>query len=999
MKFLATLASLLMLSVCLQAKPYWQQQVNTKIDVQLDDKKHFLYGYEQLTYTNNSPDTLKVIYIHLWPNGYKNDRTAFAKQQDVLRQTDFYYAKPAARGYIDSLKFIIDGQNVDYNSTDENPDIARIDLLTPLPPGGQIELSTPFRVKIPHVFSRLGHTGQAYFISQWFPKPAVYDQFGWHPIPFLDQGEFYSNYGSYDVSITLPKNYIVMATGNCSDESEEKWLNSLAVKPLPNDTMYTHSTPASDIETKTLHYHEDNIHDFAWFADKRWIVRKDTVTSPGTNNVVTTWAAFLPASKKYWIKGTDYLRETVLHYGKWVGPYPYKTIKAVEGDMKAGGGMEYPTVTIIDRAASGKGLKSVVVHEAGHNWFYGILGTNERDHAWMDEGINSFYERKTTDALAKGIDTTDKKAIKSGNNLSDVAYYMQVAANADQAIEQTSANFTKLNYGTDVYFKTALVLKWLESYMGPADFEAGMHEYYDTWKFKHPYPEDFADIMRKHTSKSLEWFFDGLHSNSGIDFKVAHAHVHDDNTTVTVRNNGDMAPVKIAAFNADSIVATAWSAPFSDKVTLNLATTNWTKIRISRDIPDYRLNNDTYYRHGMHHLRLKVKPFGLNYSYADKLYMLPALGYNQYDGFQLGLLFHDLSLPDYHFRFAVAPMYAFNSKTMTGAGSVGYIWYPHSSSVFKDVLLQTDVKSFDYDQATLPGNQQVFTRYVKVAPALNFTFREQNSLSTVERTLTLKAYSITENNFDYGADSTVTAGTTQQQKYYGLLRYKHNNTRWYNPFNYSLEAQGGADFAKINAEANVRVDYYKKNKSLYIRGYVGKFFAINSDPNVTQRYYLNSTYTGADDYLYDDTYFGRSATNGVAAQQISMSEGGFKIPTQNNIGRSDDWLATINMKTDLPFGALPIRLFLDAGLIPNTAPDEQHPGDTRPLYDAGVEIHAPSDIIAVYIPVLMSSDFQNYLVNTYGKNNQFARSISFTLKLQNVNWLKITSSVRKLLLR
>ena len=143
------------------------------------------------------------------------------------------------------------------------------------------------------------------------------------------------------------------------------------------------------------------------------MVRKDTVTSPGNNNVVTTWTAFLPEHSKYWIKGTDHLRQTVLHYGKWVGPYPYKTIKAVEGDMKAGGGMEYPTVTIIDRSVSNVGLKSVIVHEAGHNWFYGILGTNERDHAWMDEGINSFYERKTTDVLEHSNDSEDKKIIKS----------------------------------------------------------------------------------------------------------------------------------------------------------------------------------------------------------------------------------------------------------------------------------------------------------------------------------------------------------------------------------------------------------------------------------------------------------------------------------------------------------------------------------------------------------------------------------------------------------
>jgi len=791
-----------------------------------------------------------------------------------------------------------------------------------------------------------------------------------------------------------------MATGNCSDESENKWLDELAAKPFPNDTVGSKNFPKSDAQTKTLHFHEDNIHDFAWFADKRWVVRKDTVTSPGNDNVVTTWAAFLPEHKQYWIKGTDYLRETVLHYGKWVGPYPYKTIKAVEGDMKAGGGLEYPTVTIIDRAASNSGLKSVIVHEAGHNWFYGILGTNERDHAWMDEGINTFYERKTTKALQKSKDSTGKKIKNEDNDLSDILYYLQVADHEDQAIEQTSANFTKLNYGGDVYFKTALVLKWLESYMGKQDFEAGMHSYYDTWRFRHPYPEDFAAIMQVYTTKPLDWFFAGImQSNKGIDFALKSARIQDSTTSVTVQNNGITAPVKIVAYHADSVIGSVYSIPFAGRTTLSMPYTNWTSIRVSREIPDYHLQNDISYRHGMHHTRLKARILGLNYSYSDNLYVLPAIGYNNYDGIQLGLLFHDLSLPDHRFRFAFAPLYGFNSKTLNGAGSVGYVLYPASDAI-KEIMLQGDVKSFNNNETTTnTPNGPLFTRYVKVAPSLHFTFKEHSPLSTVSRTLLLKAYSINEGNFYYGKDSLSNATVQQQQKYYGLLRYKHSNNRLYNPFSYSLEGQAGADFAKINLEGNVRIDYYARNKSLYVRGYIGKFFAVNSDPNVAQRYYLNSNYTGMNEYLYDDTYFGRNAQNGIAAQQISISEGGFKIPTLNNIGRSDNWMATMNLKTDLPLGKVPLRLFLDAGLIPNEKPDEAHPGSSRPLYDAGLEIYAPSNIISIYIPVLMSSDFQNYLVDTYGKNKQFEKSISFTLKLQNVNWLKVTSSVQKLLLR
>lgn len=983
MKHLALIGSALLLSTSALAQD-WQQTVNTKIEVRLDDKKHFLYGYEEIQYTNNSPDTLRYIYIHLWPNAYKHDHTPFAKQQDVNNDTRFYYSKKEDRGYIDSLQFDIDGKSVDYYNTDNVPDIARIELPSPLLPGHDMKISTPFRVKIPRVFSRLGHTGQAYYISQWFPKPAVYDRKGWHPISLLDQGEFFSDYGSYDVSITLPSNYIVMATGNCSDESENQWLDSLSCKPLPNDTTYLKSWPASDITMKTLHYHEDKVHDFAWFADKRWVVRKDTILSPGTGNLVTAWTAFLPIHQKQWVKGTDYLKETITHYGKWVGPYPYKTVKAVEGDMHAGGGMEYPTVTIIDRSAV-TDLQTTIVHEAGHNWFYGMLGTNERDHAWMDEGINTFYEEKTSREVSK------KKMSKQKMNadLNNMLYYEAVATHTDQAIDQTSANFTKINYGGDVYFKTALMMRWLEAYMGEQHFQEGMQDYYNTWRFRHPYPEDLQAILQKHTDKSLDWFFDGmLPTDKRIDFKVKRAGKNE----LIVKSKSDItAPVGVDVYDRDSLMGTIWSAPFEGKIKLQIPDANagWTKLKIDDDVVDAKSSNDIYKRYGLFKkFRLKIAPVaGLNMSDKEKLFISPALGYNNYDGFMLGLVFHDLTIPENRFRFAFAPMVGFNSGKFVGAGSVGYVWYP--DNIFKEILLQADGKTFHYDEVKQPDNKWIYASYTKIAPSLNITFNEHNLLSPVTRTLTLKAYSITEDQFNVADSNHI--GLKQQQKTYELLRYRHVNSRAYNPFGYSLEGQLGADFAKLSAEGNLRIDYFKKNKALYVRAYAGKFFGISNDPAVLQRYYLTTTYTGMNDYLYDGTYFDRSNVNSALAQQMYMQEGGLKVPTFNNVGMSDNYLLALNLKTDLPI-KLPIRLFLD---VVDYSEANSSTTKGKVLYDGGLEIHL-GDIFTFNIPLIMSSDLHDNLKAMYGNSQIFPHSLSFSIKLNNINWLKSPGMFMKL---
>ena len=969
---------------------YWQQKVDHKIEVKLDDEKHMLYAHQEMTYTNNSPDTLKFIYIHLWPNAYKHDHTPFAQQEDRIGHTNFYYAKQKERGYIDSLQFQVDGANAEHYITEDAPDIARLDLPTPLYPKHSIKITTPFKVKIPKVFSRLGHTGQAYFISQWFPKPAVYDRKGWHPISYLDQGEFFSEYGSYDVTITLPKNYVLLATGNCMDDAENNWLDQKAHDTLPIDTLYKKWFPASSKELKTVRWHEDNVHDFAWFVDKRWSLLKDTVYSPGNHQLVTTYSAFLPAYKKRWVKSNTYLKETIKHYGKWVGPYPYKTIKAVLGDMKAGGGMEYPTITVIDKAAS-TALKTVVVHEAGHNWFYGLLGSMERDHAWMDEGMNTFYEKKTISDFPK--DSTDKKEKGLQKRLSrideEIIYYELAATHSDQAIDQPSANFRNVNYGLDVYYKTDLALIWLEKYMGKEDFGAAMQEYFQTWEYKHPYPEDFRAILIKHTPKNIDWFFDPvLKSDKPIDFKITKAKIDNGNTEISIKNTTHvLSPVLVDVFKGNEKIDSLWTMPFEKKIMLLYPNTDWTKLKINEDQPDYKSTNDVYRRKGLfHRFGLQIKPLvGLNTGDKDKIFIAPAFGYNQYNGFMAGLLIHDFGMPENHFKYLMAPMYGFNSNTLAGAGSVGYQWYPEN--IFKEILLQADVKTFDYSDVTPGITNKNYLSFVKFAPSLNFTINEHNPLSTVTRTLNFKGYMINEQTSAPSISSTEWA-TGKQQKMYGTIFYNHSNNRTYNPFRYSIEGQVGADFAKLNIEANYKIDYNVKNKSLYLRCYLGKFFAINNDPSVTSRYELNTTYSGINDYLYDGTYLGRTSGNGLTAHQISIQEGGFKIPVFNNVGRSDNWMATINLETDLPKVGQRYKLFFDAGLIPNPNPLFTNPSSTTFLYEGGVELQLISGIASIYIPLIKSTDFNNYLTGAFGNKNAFGRSVSFTLQFQNFNWLK-----------
>ncbi len=1016
MKSAFFLAALCCLAPVCRAQSYWQQHIATKIDVTLDDNQHILRGHEVMEYTNNAPDTLKFIYIHLYPNAYSHDHTAFAEQQYQNRKTDFYYAKETERGFIDSLQFSIDGNDVEYFYGESTPDIARIDLPRPLPPGGSVTIATPFRVKLPKVFSRLGHTKQAYFISQWFPKPAVYDKKGWHPMPYLDIGEFYSEIGSYDVRITVPENYIVMATGNLQTEKEIIWLDSLASAPLRKDSLRKITTvktvngqkkkiiqstdfPESSPRMKTLHFREDNIHDFAWFADKRWIVRKDTVSNPDAGALVTTWSAFLPAYEKQWKKSNEHLKNAIKFYGKWIGPYPYKTIKAVQGDMKAGGGMEYPTITVIDINA---GDENVIIHEAGHNWFYGILANNERDHAWMDEGLNSFYEMKTVDLLQKIRKDTARAATRGGRiniNMNSIIHQLTATGDA-QPIAQTSGRFKEINYGMDVYYKTAGMLKWLEAYIGEENFEAGIKEYYNTWKHKHPYPEDFQAIMQKHSDKPVDWFFEtALTTDRMVDFSLKKARTRQDGVAVTVKNKSRMElPAIVSAYHNDSLLISASTTPFTGQTELFLPfATEWTKIKISEEVFDGRSPNNEYRRHGLFHrsgLKLRTG-VGMNNSNKQTVFVLTAMGYNMYDGMGAGLLFHNLTWPETRFKFALAPMYSFRSKDFTGAGSVSYSFYPQR--IFKEVFFQIDGKSFHFNETSVNISRSLFARYYKIAPSLNFIFREAVFTSPVKRMLTIKGYLIGEEKFNFNLDVRDSLYKpvlgAADQNVYGLIRYTHANNRVFNPFSYSIEAHGGAQFAKINAEGNLKINYHVKDKGLHLRVFGGKYFGFGD--NASGRYYLNSTFTGVNDYLYDDTYLGRSEREGFGIRQISMREGGLKIPTPlyaAPLGRSDNWLAALNIKTDLPLKKLPVRLFADVATFADAG--KLTPSGSKVLFNAGIEIYL-LDIVNIYIPVVMSKDYNDYRKSISGRTGVLD-NISFSINLQQINWLKAPSGIFRL---
>ncbi|MES1218887.1 MAG: M1 family peptidase, partial [Bacteroidota bacterium] len=238
-------------------------------------------------------------------------------------------------------------------------------------------------------------------------------------MPYLDQGEFYSEFGNFDVQITLPKNYVVAATGELQNTEEKEWLNtrkkfswntvSKKIKSKGGITKtIKQAYPPSDKETKTIRYTQSDVHDFAWFADKRFIVAHDTCAlSPG--KIIDVYSYYTKEESGAWQSSLSFSKDAIRFYSMQVGEYPYAIASVVQGPESFGGGMEYPTITVISPGIKGQQLDKIIAHELGHNWFYGILASDERTHPWMDEGINSFYENKYS--LSKKNDEASQESI------------------------------------------------------------------------------------------------------------------------------------------------------------------------------------------------------------------------------------------------------------------------------------------------------------------------------------------------------------------------------------------------------------------------------------------------------------------------------------------------------------------------------------------------------------------------------------------------------------
>ena len=939
------------------SQEYFQQEVNHKINVALDDKRHELNAFETIEYINNSPDTLHFIYFHLWPNGYKNNNTELAKQLFSSKGKQKLFNDPELNGYIDSLDFKVDGQAVQWNLLPGQPDICQLWLTKGLKHSDTLKITTPFHVKIPKgVTSRLGHIGESYQISQWYPKPAVYDRNGWHQMSYQDQGEFYSEFGSFDVSITLPENYIVGSTGNLQNEKEGEMLNKLAADTSWISTLDYKDVgfPPSSNELKTLRYTENNIHDFAWFADKRFHVLKGKVKLPDSGREVTSWVMFTNQQAEIWKDALSYVNNAIMHFSKWNGEYPYQSFTAVQSALNAGDGMEYPGITVIGIAKDAYTLDEVITHEIGHSWYYSALGSDERRYPFMDEGItssnevrymNETYPQKklwevylNNKKLARFFHI-DKMPVRQ---MLEFEWMAQARENLEQPINLTSEDYTTLNYSLIIYNKAGAGFKYLRSYLGDSVYDSAMLDYYRNWKNKHPQPDDLRQSFESSTGKDLAWFFnDFVGTTKRLDYEV----VRLEDQQLLVKNKGELvSPLVISGMIGDSICFEKWVDGFEGQQWIILPEGNYSEIKIDprHVMPElFRLNNNIR-KTGIFPKSDPVRAqlyFSLEDPEKRYLMYIPALNWTKENGLMFGVALHNGFLTPKPFEYFVMPFYTFNNPGLAGFGKVSYNITPFEKLIRKATF------SLEGTQFGAPGDQN----YHNIKGGLDLYFRPKN----MNRLLTQKVFG------KYIAASDLYQIELQQKatmSSYLQFGYQLDKSSIINPFNLLAAAESGPSYLKTSVELNYKISYYGKKKGLDIRLFAGTM--LKNNPDVPFYGLAASGRNGREQYLFEGTYPDRFSAfpSSFWSRQMTLTEGGLVSPVNGSLGYSR-WLVSMSLTSNLTgkINKIPIKPFINLLLNDHGLTT----GKGSPFfYEAGLKAGL-WNFFEIYFPLVVSGNIES----------------------------------------
>ena len=500
---------------------YWQNKADYKLKAALNDEKKEITGSTEITYTNNSFDNLGFLWLQLDQNLFKKDSRGNAIIPSAGSRNGAK-GQTFDGGYtISSIEITtLNGKKVKVNPTYRISDTRmQIDLPQDLKAqGGVVHLKINYSFVSPDYGSdRMGvqdtKNGKIFIVAQWYPRMCVYDDvMGWNTLPYLGAGEFYLEYGDFTAEFTVPSNHFVVASGELLNEKEvytseqvKKWNEAKNSEKtvMIRSAAEVDSAPKTVSGTKTWKYKMDNTRDFAWASSPAFILDAARINLPsGKKSLAISAYPVESNGNNAWERSTEYTKASIEHYSKQWFEYPYPAATNVAGNA---GGMEYPGIVFCHMNSKGEDLWGVTDHEFGHIWFPMIVGSNERMHAWMDEGFNTFINGISTENFNKG-------EYHHNQTLQSMSFFFNNPK--FEAVETAPDNMKESNLGALAYYKPGAGLQILrDNILGKEVFDKAFKEYIKRWAYKHPTPDDFFRTMENVSGEDLSYFWRGWFLN------------------------------------------------------------------------------------------------------------------------------------------------------------------------------------------------------------------------------------------------------------------------------------------------------------------------------------------------------------------------------------------------------------------------------------------------------------------------------------------------------
>lgn len=911
-------------------------QYKTDLTVSLNEYSKELDIRQEFTYYNNSNYNLGVIYFNDWANAYSDKKTALAKRFAQEFKKSLHLAKDSERGSTTIVSVVDeDYSGLQWNRT-EGEDILKVTLNDILAPQDSTKIFITYTVKLPpNKFTPYGYDAKGgYYLKDWYLTPAVYDG-KWHLYSNKNLEDLYTNVTNTVINFKYPDSLYLAS--NFRIESQAKFPNGQYADLRGNRQK------SGEIILKTTKEFTTHVTPYMSFMTNIEAPRYSPIGQGISINKVADFIYNHLGSYphgKILVSEMDYDKDPL--YGlnqlpSFIRPYE----EQFQFEMK-----------FLKTALNSILRETLFLDPRKDQWLNSAIA-NYLMIAYVDE---YYPDQKLLGKLSRIWGLRSFNLAKMDfNEQYAFLYNLTARKNLDQALSTPNDSLIKFNQKIANKYKAGLGLAYLGNYIGKEKIDKSIKTLFEYYKLSDVKVLDFESILKRSTSKDINWFFrDYISTDRKIDFKIKKVKKELDSLNVTIKNKeGTNVPISVFGLKNDSVISKYWFSDIELEKTFTIPNNNEDKLVLNYDqkIPEFNQRDNWKSLKGFFSSNKK-----LNFTffkdaenpYHNQVFYVPVINFNKYDGWAPGLRLYNKTLLERPFVYDFAPSYSFNEKAFVGYGKFTYRKYLSKSGLY--------VTNYAIGASTSHFN--VNSRYSSITPSLSFGFRPADLISNKREVLSFRYVNILR-DFDASIENLANDPDNPDYSVFNA-RYINRNNGILDYSSWFVDFQLADNFSKLSFEYEYR-KLFENNRQLNLRFFAGKFLS-----NRTESDFFSFALDRPTDYLFDYGYLGRSEDSGIYSQQIIIAEGGFKSFLDQRYRFSNNWMATVNGSFNLWRW---IELYGDAGLVKNNGFGEKF------VYDSGIRLNLVTDYFELYLPFYSNNGWEVSQPN-FGEKIRFIITVS-----------------------